>query len=110
MARRPRAISPKPGVADLQAGYGASTTSLGVKGKVENFVYNTDVFYVDWSDPQLNTSTTNWGFFAVQNGKSATTKGIEAQIDGYTAIGITEWATYTEATLGADLISANGAR
>jgi outer membrane receptor for ferrienterochelin and colicin len=82
---------------------------LGAKGKVENFVYNIDAFYVDWSDPQLNTSTTNWGFFAVQNGKSATTKGIEAQIDGYTdhwhyGVGY----TYTEATLGADLISADG--
>ena len=83
---------------------------LGAKGKFDNFVYNADVFYVDWSNPQLNTSTTYWGFFAVQNGKSATTKGLEAQIDGYTA----NWHyglgyTYTDATLGANLISTDGA-
>ncbi|HVP85965.1 MAG TPA: TonB-dependent receptor [Rhizomicrobium sp.] len=82
---------------------------VGAKGKIDNIVYNVDLFYVDWSDPQLNTSTTNWGFFAVQNGSKATTKGIEAQVDAYTG----NWHyglgyTYTEATLGADLYAADG--
>lgn len=56
---------------------------VGMKGKTENFTYDLSAFFIDWSDPQLNTATTNWGFFAVQNGSSAQTKGLEAQIDGY---------------------------
>ncbi len=37
------------------------------------------MFYVDWKDPQLNTSTAWWGFFMAQNGKSAATKGLELE-------------------------------
>ncbi len=82
---------------------------IGTKGKFENFVYNIDAFYVDWHNPQLNTSTTNWGFFAVQNGSKATTEGIEAQVDGFTG----PWHyglgyTYTESMLGAPLVAADG--
>ncbi len=83
---------------------------VGVKGAWGNIVYNADVFYVDWHDPQLNTSTTNWGFFAVQNGKKAVTKGIELQIEGFAG----NWHygvgyTYTSAELGANLLAADGA-
>jgi outer membrane receptor protein involved in Fe transport len=83
----------------------------GVKGVWKGITYNADVFYVDWSNPQINTATTNWGFFAVQNGKKATTKGFEGQIGGsltdnlHYGLGY----TYTEAVLGADLYSADGA-
>ena len=55
----------------------------GIKGKAGDITYDLSAFYIDWSDPQLNTATTNWGFFAVQNGSSAQTKGIEAQVNGY---------------------------
>jgi outer membrane receptor protein involved in Fe transport len=83
---------------------------LGVKGRLgENITYNADIFYVDWKDPQFNTATTNWGFFAVANGKQATTKGIEAQVDGYS--GNWHWGvgyTYTDATLEDDLFTADG--
>src|SRR3546814_16147014 len=37
---------------------------LGIKGRVGRMSYNADVFYVDWKDPQVNSSPTWWGFFA----------------------------------------------
>ncbi len=84
---------------------------LGVKGRLfDSLTYNIDAFYIDWKHPQFNTATTFWGFFAVQNAPSATSKGIEAQVDGY-------WGdnfhyglgyTYTDATLGADVFTADG--
>lgn len=82
---------------------------MGAKGKVSNIVYNIDAFYVDWNNPQINTSTTNWGFFAVQNGKSARTEGIEAQADMFSG----PWHyglgyTYTESVLTAPLVAADG--
>ena len=84
---------------------------VGVKGAIGSIVYNVDVFYVDWKNIQINTATTYWGFFAVQNGPKATTEGVEAQISGalgerfHYGLGY----TYTDATLGADLYSADGA-
>jgi len=83
---------------------------VGVKGLWRGITYNADVFYVDWSNPQINTATTFWGFFAVQNAKSATTKGFEGQISGaltdrlHYGLGY----TYTDSQLGADLYSADG--
>ncbi len=83
---------------------------LGVKGRWDSITYNLDAFYVDWKNPQFNTATTFWGFFAVQNAVSATSKGVEAQIDGYVgdAFHYGLGYTYTDATLGADLYSADG--
>ena len=82
----------------------------GVKGRWNDIVFNFDAFYVDWKNPQFNTATTFWGFFAVQNAPKATSKGIEAQIDGYVGDSLHYGLgyTYTEATLGADLYSADG--
>ncbi len=37
------------------------------------------VYYTDWQDPQLNTSTPNWGFFAAINGESAQYPGHRAR-------------------------------
>lgn len=58
---------------------------IGIKGSnSDNTVsYNVSLFYVDWQDIQINTATTNWGFFAAQNGGSAKTSGIEAELHGY---------------------------
>ncbi len=56
---------------------------IGVKGDRGNFIYDVSVFYIDWADPQFNTSTTNWGFFAVQNGGAARTYGLEASLEGF---------------------------
>ena len=40
------------------------------------------MYYADWNDPQLNTSTSNWGFFGVINGESARTQGFEVELSG----------------------------
>ncbi|MEQ8559151.1 MAG: TonB-dependent receptor [Henriciella sp.] len=56
---------------------------LGVKGQRGDIRYDVSAFLVDWQEPQLNTSTTNWGFFVVQNGQEAQTYGLEASLDGY---------------------------
>ena len=55
----------------------------GIKGTRANLTYDLSAFFVDWSDPQLNIGTTNWGFFAVMNGGAAETYGLEASLDGY---------------------------
>jgi outer membrane receptor protein involved in Fe transport len=64
--------------------YGPDTTTnyeVGIKGTWNNAFYNASLFYVDWEDIQLNTATTNWAFYAAQNGSSATTRGIELEYD-----------------------------
>jgi outer membrane receptor protein involved in Fe transport len=84
---------------------------LGVKGESGGITFNADVFYIDWNNPQINTATTNWGFFAVQNGKAAATQGFELQFGGH----LTEmWRynlgyTYTNAHLSEDAVSADDA-
>jgi len=82
----------------------------GIKGIWRGITYNADIFYVDWKNPQINTATTNWGFFAVQNGKSATTKGVELQINGNLTENLRYGLgyTYTDSELGSDLIAADG--
>ncbi len=54
---------------------------IGIKGTTGRGFFNVDFFYVDWKDIQLNTATTNWAFFAAQNGGKAHTTGIEAEYD-----------------------------
>jgi outer membrane receptor protein involved in Fe transport len=64
--------------------YDPDTTNnyeLGIKGTGNNSFYNVSLFYVDWDKIQLNTATTYWGFYAAQNGGSASTKGIEIEYD-----------------------------
>ncbi len=80
---------------------------VGVKGQRAGIVYDLSLYYVDWQNPQLNTATTNWGFFAVQNGDSARTMGLEAQLDGYVGEGLhyTLGYTYTDAELTADFFA-----
>jgi acyl-CoA synthetase (AMP-forming)/AMP-acid ligase II len=52
---------------------------VGIKGTLGPLRYDVSAFQVDWHDPQLNTATTNWGFFAVINGDEAESKGVELQ-------------------------------
>jgi outer membrane receptor protein involved in Fe transport len=83
----------------------------GIKGTGENSFYNVSLFYVDWSDIQLNTSTTNWGFFAAQNGGKAHTQGLEVEYDKFFGKG---WHTsigysYTNGKLDETFLSADGA-
>jgi len=55
---------------------------IGFKGAKENFNYTVSAFLVKWQDPQINTSSTNGGFFVVANGGKATTKGVEVELSG----------------------------
>jgi iron complex outermembrane recepter protein len=57
---------------------------MGVKGYLSGGAhsYTLSTFMIDWQDPQLNTATT-WGFFAVANGESAKTSGVELELQGY---------------------------
>ena len=83
---------------------------LGVKGRLGRATYNANVFYVDWKDPQVNSATTNWGFFAVQNAEKASTRGVELELAGYatTGFGYTLGYTYTRAQLEADAVAVDG--
>ncbi len=56
---------------------------IGIKGTNGNMRYNVSAFFVDWQNIQINTATSNWGFFAAQNGGGAETSGLEVEIDGY---------------------------
>ena len=83
---------------------------LGVKGRIGRTSYNANVFYVDWDDPQVNSSTTWWGFFAVQNAEKASTRGVELELAGHavTGFGYSLGYTWTEAQLEADALAVDG--
>jgi outer membrane receptor protein involved in Fe transport len=53
---------------------------IGLKGDMSRLTYTVSAFYIDWSDPQLNTATPSGAFYAVVNGSSATSKGIDAEL------------------------------
>lgn len=55
---------------------------VGLKGIAGGVRYDLAAFYMDWSDPQLNTTTPTWGYFAVINGDKARTVGMEVQLSG----------------------------
>lgn len=84
---------------------------FGVKGARGRTTYNANVFYVEWKDPQINSATTNWGFFAVQNAEKASTRGIELELAGGIGdgIGYALGYTYTDAKLDADAVATDGA-
>lgn len=54
---------------------------VGFKGEYDRWTYQVSTFYIDWSDPQLNTATPSGAFYAVVNGSSATSKGIDAEFN-----------------------------
>ena len=84
---------------------------LGIKSTFEKMRLSAAVFYVDWNDPQVNTSTTNWGFFSVLNGDSAKTAGLELEIDGYVNENF-EYRlgyAYVDATLEGDIYAPDNA-
>lgn len=83
----------------------------GLKGLVGNLTYTADVFYTNWKDPQLNTATTNWGFFAVQNLGRAVSKGVEVEVQGKAGEHFTYGLgyAYTDAHLTQDAYAADGA-
>ncbi|WP_066959392.1 TonB-dependent receptor [Microbulbifer sp. Q7] len=77
---------------------------LGVKGATDTLRYTVSLFRMDWSDPQLNTATTNWGFFAAVNGDEARTQGLEVELQGdlTESIGYNLGYAYVDAELTAD--------
>jgi len=83
---------------------------IGIKGSSGSLTYNVDLFYVDWKNPQVNSATTNWGFFAVQNADKASTRGIELELAGSMGAGLSYGLgyTYTDAKLDADAVAADG--
>ena len=84
---------------------------FGVKGGRGRLTYNANVFYLDWKDPQINTVTTNWGFFAVQNVDKASSRGVELELSNSFENGFAYGLgyTYTDAHLDANAIAADGA-
>jgi len=94
--------------------FGADTVTnyeAGVKGFMGQIRYTAAVFYMDWEDIQVDTSTTNWAFFAAANAGSATTKGLELEFEG-TAGRSFHWAAgyaYVDASLDEDFYDPTGA-
>lgn len=83
---------------------------IGVKGDLGDHRYSASVYYVDWSDPQLNTATPTWGFFAVQNGESAATTGVELELSGNLTDKLSYGIgyAYVDAELTDDLLTPTG--
>ena len=81
----------------------------GIKGIINSIRYDLSTFYMEWNDPQFNTSTPvdTGAFFSVVNGDQAQTKGIEVQLSGELndklsyAVGY----AYVDAELSADLLT-----
>ena len=83
---------------------------IGYKGTTDRFNYSVSVYYTDWQDPQLNTATSNWGFFAAINGESARTQGIELELSGRLSdhMSYSLGYTYADAELTADVYQPAG--
>jgi outer membrane receptor protein involved in Fe transport len=83
---------------------------LGWKGFYGRHAYAVSAYYTDWSDPQLNTTTPNWGFFAVINGESASTRGIEIELSGplLDSLSYNLGYTYADSELTDDLYRPGG--
>ncbi|MEO1038645.1 MAG: TonB-dependent receptor [Pseudomonadota bacterium] len=77
----------------------------GIKGTWNDIRYDLSAFYIDWQDPQFNTSAPVGAFFAVVNGQSAGTTGLEAQLSGRFTdeIGYAFGYAYVNAELTEDL-------
>lgn len=85
----------------------ATNYEIGVKGRTDFLAYTVSAFYLDWQDPQLNTTSDWYGFYMAVNGDSAKTQGLEVELDGYFA---ETWRyrvgyTYVKAELSDDFIS-----
>lgn len=80
---------------------------LGVKGSSDTFQYTASVFMVDWDDPQLNTTSAWYGFYIAANGDTASTQGIELEVEGYASDSFHYRAgyTYVKAELDKDFVS-----
>jgi outer membrane receptor protein involved in Fe transport len=70
--------------------------------------YSLAAFYIDWSNVQVNISTPGFGYYAVVNGKSAVSKGFEAEMHGHFLpdLGWSLGYAYTDAALTSNIITA----
>jgi outer membrane receptor protein involved in Fe transport len=86
----------------------ANNYEIGIKGRTENMSYTISAFYVDWEDPQLNSTSDWYGFYLAQNGDEASTKGVELELNGYftDSLRYRVGYTYVKAELEEDFISA----
>jgi len=78
---------------------------FGIKGFMNDLRYTVALFYVDWTDPQLNVATPSGAYYAVANGDSAATKGLESEFSWAATENITLSGgyTYVNAELTSDL-------
>jgi outer membrane receptor protein involved in Fe transport len=60
----------------------ADNYEFGAKGSLFGLRYSADIFYIDWSKPQIDTVTPVNLTYVVVNAKAATSKGIEAEVSG----------------------------
>ena len=80
---------------------------IGYKGGGNRLRYTASLFYVDWADPQLNTTSSFYGFYLAANGSKASTSGVELELEGllgdnfHYRVGY----TYVKAELDEDFIS-----
>ena len=62
---------------------------MGMKGFVGDTYYNMSLYNVTWDNPQLNTATPVYGYYAVINGQEAETKGLDIELQG--TVGSLDW-------------------
>jgi|TARA_B110000914_G_scaffold210182_1_gene209132 iron complex outermembrane receptor protein len=62
---------------------------IGVKGFIGDTYYNMSLYNITWDNPQLNTSTPIYGYYAVINGQEAETKGMDIELQG--VVGSLDW-------------------
>ena len=89
----------------------ATNYEIGVKGTVGGIRYDLSGFYIDWDNPQFNTSTPNGFFFAVANAAEARTTGIELQLNGSLAEDRLNYGigyAFVDAELTADFVAPPG--
>jgi outer membrane receptor protein involved in Fe transport len=91
--------------------FGPDTTvdyEVGVKGRHFGINYSLAAYYIDWRNVQVNVATPTFGYYAVVNGKSAASKGLEAELSGSLPYGFIWSLGYalTDARLTADIITA----
>jgi len=55
---------------------------LGLRGETGSFTFTTDVYYMDWKDPQIEGITPSGNWYAVINANSARTYGFDFEASG----------------------------